>query len=158
MTRAPSATSRVAGRMIVRRMVVGVGRAMSMLNCRASTHRSWVVVSVKVELVICEPQTDLLFTQPDSLNTSMRFALHTFRPTETIDAVIRLLGRHSYTKGEMRHLRAAFDRLNGFVVPRPGMTYKIPMPFEVTDDFGNLVDVTPPEPEEDTASATPDDV
>jgi len=84
----------------------------------------------------------------------MRFVLHTFRPTETIDAVIRLLGRHAYTKGEMRHLRRAFDELNGLVVPRPGMVYKIPLPFETTDDFGNLIDVTPPEPE-DTDSATP---
>ena len=88
----------------------------------------------------------------------MRFVLHTFRPTETIDGVIRLLGRHAYTKGEMRHLRRAFDQLNGLIVPKPGMTYKIPLPFEVTDDFGNLIDVTPPEPEEDVVSASPGDV
>ena len=90
----------------------------------------------------------------------MRTVLHTFRPSETIDAVIKLLGRHSYTKEEMRHLRRAFDQLNGFVVPKPGMQYKIPLPFETTDEFGNIVDTTPPEPAEDdqgTDSATPGD-
>jgi hypothetical protein len=87
----------------------------------------------------------------------MRFVLHTFRPTETIDGVIRLLGRHAYTKGEMRHLRKAFDRMNGMIVPKPGMTYKIPLPFEVTDDYGNLVDVTPPEEEIDADPATTGD-
>ena len=84
----------------------------------------------------------------------MRFVLHTFRPSETIDAVIRLLGRHAYTKGEMFHLRRAFDELNGLVVPRAGMTYKIPLPFEAVDDFGNVIDITP----EDTDSATLGDV
>lgn len=83
----------------------------------------------------------------------MRTVLHTFRPTETIDGVIKLLGRHSYTKEEMRHLRRAFDELNGFVVPKPGMQYKIPLPFETTDEFGNVVDTTPP----DVDSATPGD-
>lgn len=86
----------------------------------------------------------------------MRYKLHTFRPTETIDAVIRLLGRHAYTAGEMKHMRRAFDKMNGFIVPRPGMVYKIPLPFEVTDDFGVLVDTTP-EYDEDTDSATPGD-
>ena len=71
---------------------------------------------------------------------------HTFRPTETIDAVIRLLGRHNLTKAEMVPLRRAFDELNGLVVPKQGMTYKIPAPFAVTDDYGNVVDVTPEEP------------
>ena len=73
----------------------------------------------------------------------MRYQLHTFRPTETIDGVIRLLGRHNLTKAELLPLRRAFDELNGLVVPKPWMTYKIPLPFEVTDDHGNVVDVTP---------------
>ena len=89
----------------------------------------------------------------------MKFVLHTFRASETIDAVIRLKGRHRYTKAQMVALRRAFDEMNGKIVPRPGMQYKIPMPFEVTDDFGNVIDVTPPEPEpENTDSATPGDV
>lgn len=54
----------------------------------------------------------------------------------------------------MFHLRRAFDELNGLVVPRAGMTYKIPLPFEAVDDFGNVIDITP----EDTDSATPGDV
>jgi hypothetical protein len=76
----------------------------------------------------------------------MRYVYHTFRPTETIDAVIRLLGRHNLTKAELVPLRRAFDELNGLVVPKPGMRYKIPCPFEVTDDHGNVVDVTPAVP------------
>jgi hypothetical protein len=43
----------------------------------------------------------------------------------------------------MVHLQRAFDELNGLIVPRPGMVYKIPLPFEVTDEFGNVVDTTP---------------
>jgi hypothetical protein len=88
----------------------------------------------------------------------MRFVLHTFRATETIDAVIRLKGRHAYTKSEILQLRKEFDRLNGLVVPRPGMTYKIPLPFETVDDFGNVIDVTPSPELEDTDPATTGDV
>lgn len=73
----------------------------------------------------------------------MRFILHTFRASETISAVIRLRGRHNITPAEMIHLHRAFDELNGLIVPRPGMVYKIPLPFEVTDEFGNVVDTTP---------------
>lgn len=73
----------------------------------------------------------------------MRYTLHTFRPTETIDAVIRLKGRHNLTKEQLIPLRQEFNRLNGFVVPRQGTTYKIPLPFDVTDDYGNVIDVTP---------------
>jgi hypothetical protein len=78
----------------------------------------------------------------------MRYVLHTFRPTETIDAVIRLRGRHNLTKKELIPLRRAFDELNGKVVPKAWTTYKIPLPFETTDEFGNVIDTTPPEPEE----------
>lgn len=91
-----------------------------------------------------------LWTLPRQIDKSMRYVLHTFRPTETIDAVLRLKGRHSLTHAELFHLRKAFNDLNGLIVPRPGMTYKIPAPFEITDDFGNVVDVTPPELESDT--------
>lgn len=82
----------------------------------------------------------------------MRYTVHTFRPTETIDAVIRLKGRHNLTHAELLHLRRAFNELNGFVVPRQGMTYKIPLPFEVVDDFGVVIDTTPPEPEEEVVA------
>ena len=77
----------------------------------------------------------------------MRYTIHTFRPTETIDAVIRLKGRHSYSNEEMASLRLAFNKLNGRIVPRPGMTYKIPLPFEVVDEFGEIVQTPLPEPE-----------
>lgn len=80
----------------------------------------------------------------------MKYVLHTFRPTETIDAVIRLLGRHNLSKDELKPLLRRFNELNGTKVPKPGMTYKIPLPFEVVDDHGNVVDTTPPEPPEGT--------
>ncbi len=73
----------------------------------------------------------------------MHYVYHTFRPTETIDAVLRLLGRHNLSHAELAPLRQAFNELNGLIVPRPGMQYKIPMPFELTDDFGDVVDTTP---------------
>lgn len=73
----------------------------------------------------------------------MKFVLHTFRASETIDAVIRLKGRHSYTKAQMTVLRRAFDDLNGKIVPRPGMQYKIPLPMETVDEFGNLINTAP---------------
>jgi len=77
----------------------------------------------------------------------MRYVLHRFRPTETIDAVMRLLGRHDLSKEELTHLRRQFDELNGKIVPKPGMTYKIPLPFEAVDDFGNVINTTPADPE-----------
>lgn len=72
-----------------------------------------------------------------------RYTIHTFRPTETIDAVIRLKGRHDLTHEELSHLREAFDELNGKIVPRAGQTFKIPLPYETVDDMGNIVDTTP---------------
>lgn len=57
----------------------------------------------------------------------MTYILHTFRPTETIDAVIRLLGRHDYTREELLVLRAEFNELNGLAVPRAGQVFKIPI-------------------------------
>lgn len=79
-------------------------------------------------------------------NHMSRYVLHTFRPSETIDAVMRLLGRHNLTHAELAPLRRAFDELNGKIVPKPGMTYKIPLPYEVVDEFGEVIDTTPPEP------------
>lgn len=72
-----------------------------------------------------------------------RYTYHTFRPFETIDAIIKLKGRHNLTSEEMIPLRLAFDELNGFKVPKSGMTYKIPTLFEAIDDFGNVIDTTP---------------
>ena len=56
-----------------------------------------------------------------------RYVLHTFRPGETIDAVIRLKGRHNLTADEMVSLREAFNRLNPAEVLKPGMERKIPL-------------------------------
>lgn len=75
----------------------------------------------------------------------MRYVLHKFRPNETIDGVIRLKGRHNLSHDDLKHLRRAFNELNGLVVPRQGSMYKIPLPFEVTDEFGNVIYTTPPE-------------
>jgi hypothetical protein len=57
----------------------------------------------------------------------MRYTLHKFRPSETIDAIIRLKGRHDYTRAELEPLRKMFNELNGNVVPRAGQTFKIPL-------------------------------
>ena len=56
------------------------------------------------------------------------FKLHTFRPGETIDAVIKLLDRHNLTPTEMILLRQKFNELNGDTLPRPGVEFKIPSP------------------------------
>ena len=53
--------------------------------------------------------------------------LHCFRPSETIEAVLRLKGRHNYTKEELRYLVKVFNELNGEILPRPGMTLKVPI-------------------------------
>ena len=71
----------------------------------------------------------------------MRYVYHTFRPTETIDAVLRLLGRHNLTKAELLPLREAFNELNEKIVPKPGMLFKIPLPFEADDGFGNIIHI-----------------
>lgn len=68
----------------------------------------------------------------------MRYTIHSFRPYETIDGVIKVLGRHNYSPAEMQTARQAFDELNGLIVPKPGMQYKIPL-LDTVDDFGNLV-------------------
>ena len=69
------------------------------------------------------------------------FVLHKFRPTETIDAVMRLKGRHNYTLEELVVLRARFNRLNGAIVPYPGDTFKIPLELLPIDDNSLGMDV-----------------
>jgi hypothetical protein len=56
-----------------------------------------------------------------------KYVEHKFRPSETIDAVLRLRGRHNYTHEEIISLRARFNELNGLVVPKVGETFKIPV-------------------------------
>ena len=82
----------------------------------------------------------------------MRFVLHTFRHTETIDGVFRLLGRHNLSKDEIKLMRQQFNEMNGKIVPRPGMTYKIPLPYEAVDDFGNIIETPKPTLLEDEES------
>lgn len=55
------------------------------------------------------------------------YVLHCFRPSETIEAVLRLKGRHNYTRQDLQTLMRQFDALNGPVIVRPGMTLKIPL-------------------------------
>lgn len=93
------------------------------------------------------------------INTRMAqyaYVLHVFRPTETIEAVMRLRGRHNLTKQQLCHLMVAFDELNGKVVPKPGMTYKIPLPFETVDDFGNVVYLPEPDIPVESEGVIPD--
>jgi hypothetical protein len=71
----------------------------------------------------------------------MQYILHRFRSGETINAVIRLRGRHNYTAAEVNDLQEKFNELNGTRVPRPGDTYKIPLEGLLVDDFGELVPV-----------------
>lgn len=70
--------------------------------------------------------------------TSMEipFVLHCFRPSETIEAVLRLRGRHNLTKEELRYLMVQFEKLNGKIIPRPGMTFKIPLPPPLAETEG----------------------
>jgi len=77
------------------------------------------------------------------VNRCMNFILHKFRSGETIDAVIRLKGRHSYSHEEILALRKRFNELNGLIVPRPGQIFKIPLEGIGTDDFGNSVFLVP---------------
>lgn len=67
------------------------------------------------------------------------YTLHKFRPSETIDAVLRLKGRHSYSPEEILSLRVKFNELNGTRVPKPGEIFKIPLEGLITDDFGNVI-------------------
>ncbi len=57
----------------------------------------------------------------------MKYVPHSFMPNHTIDAVLRLKNRHNMTSEELEPLRAEFNRINGLVVPRPGVTYQIPV-------------------------------
>lgn len=69
----------------------------------------------------------------------MNYIYHRFRPSETIAAVIRLLGRHNYSREEILILHEQFNELNGLIVPRPGDLFKIPVEKKIIDDFGNLI-------------------
>jgi hypothetical protein len=64
----------------------------------------------------------------------MAYRLHTFRPGETITAVIRLLGRHDLSPWEIANLLKVFDQLNSEKVPKVGETFKIPLPEDQPDD------------------------
>ena len=88
--------------------------------------------------------------------TQYAYTLHAFRPGETIEAVLRLKGRHNLTKDQMRHLMVAFDVLNGKVIPRPGMTFKIPLPLETVDDYGNVVSLSEPIVPSESEGGEPD--
>jgi hypothetical protein len=63
------------------------------------------------------------------INNSMQdYVTHCFRPSDTIDGIIRLLGRHNLTPEEMVPLRVRFNELNGLIVIKPGTVCKIPLP------------------------------
>lgn len=71
----------------------------------------------------------------------MDYVLHCFMPGQTIDAIIRLKGRHNLTSEELLPLRARFNELNGSILPRPGMTLKIPLPPPVgAEDHEGAID------------------
>lgn len=57
----------------------------------------------------------------------MDYIQHTFRASETIDAVLKLRGRHDYTQEELVILRAKFNEVNGLRVPRAGDTFLLPV-------------------------------
>ena len=57
----------------------------------------------------------------------MNYTSHCFRAGETIDAIMRLKGRHDYTLEELIILRGKFNQMNGLHVPRTGEVYKIPL-------------------------------
>ena len=74
------------------------------------------------------------------------YILHKFKPFDTIDAILRLRGRHNYTPEEIAILRGRFNELNGPVVPRAGDIFKIPLERVVVDDYGDMVDASVPVP------------
>jgi hypothetical protein len=85
------------------------------------------------------------------------FKLHTFRPSETIDAVIKLLGRHNLTPAEMIPLRQKFNELNDVIVPRPGMTFKIPSVPEVVKNDSDVEHAEDSEAAKDHSTDKSDD-
>ncbi len=85
------------------------------------------------------------------------FKLHTFRPGETIDAVIKLLGRHNLTKAEMAPLRQRFNELNDGRVPRPGESFRIPSVTEVAEDSGHVEDAKKSESSYNEPANAPND-
>jgi hypothetical protein len=69
---------------------------------------------------------------------SYPYTIHCFMPGQTIDAVIKLKGRHDLSPAEMIFLRERFNELNGEQVIRPGMTCKIPLPTDGVEDEGGI--------------------
>jgi hypothetical protein len=80
----------------------------------------------------------------------MRYTLHCFRPGDTIDAVLRVLGRHNLTQSELVALREQFNLLNDRALPRPGMTFKIPLPDDDRGQHGQVFVETDDERERDS--------
>lgn len=59
-------------------------------------------------------------------------------PGHTIDAIIKLKGRQDLTPAEMVFLRKKFNELNGEQAIRPGMTCKIPLPYDGVENEGGI--------------------
>lgn len=57
----------------------------------------------------------------------MEYIHYKFRPSETIDAVLRLIGRHDYSEDELKVLRQIFNEMNGTRVPKVGEVFKLPL-------------------------------
>lgn len=74
------------------------------------------------------------------MSMEANYVLHCFRPSETIEAVLRLKGRHDLTKEELKLLMVRFKALNGNIIPRPGMTFKIPLPPSLPESEGGELD------------------
>lgn len=70
--------------------------------------------------------------------SAFNYVSHCFRPSETIEAVLRLRGRHSYTKAELDLLMREFNRVNGEVIPRPGQTFQVPVLPETESEGGEI--------------------
>ena len=56
----------------------------------------------------------------------MKYIMHAFKQSETIQSVIHLKNNHDVTKDEMLFLMAQFNVLNNQAVPTLGVQYKIP--------------------------------
>lgn len=57
----------------------------------------------------------------------IRTVSHTFRPGETVEAILKKINRHDVTESELRKLLIDYHTLNGSEVPRAGTQVKIPM-------------------------------
>lgn len=71
----------------------------------------------------------------------MNYVLHCFIPGQTLEAVIKLKGRHDLPKTEVLKLVEMFNELNSSPVIRAGMTLKIPLPLDQqAESEGGLID------------------